>query len=252
MAGAGTGSRPCSRVHRPAARIDRRAVDLLDAEQLERQAGAHDIGDGIGRADLVEVYLFDRHPMDGGFGGSEPFKDGLGMGARALGQFRAVDHLEDMRQVPVGLLLAACDVKLGGGDPASLHLLEAKRGSGRERVERLDDSVLIGAGVGQRPDSHITTDAGKGVEIADGHGEAAKSTIFSHAACRQRVIPFDYRAGTAGAGMRGPAGNCRSPSRQGPRTTRGRGLGPGRSKRNRSRRLRSLLPIHGWVSSDRD
>ena len=56
-----------SGLDRPAAQIQRRAVDLFDAEQPEPDAGADDVGNRIERSDFVEVNLLDRHLMNGGF-----------------------------------------------------------------------------------------------------------------------------------------------------------------------------------------
>ena len=47
-----------------AADVDGGAADFVDVEQIERDAGADDIGDGIGRADFVEVDFFDRDAVD--------------------------------------------------------------------------------------------------------------------------------------------------------------------------------------------
>ena len=60
VAGAGTGSTPCSVLHRPAADVDRRAVDRIDASSDKRRASADDIADGIHRAHFVEMHFFDR------------------------------------------------------------------------------------------------------------------------------------------------------------------------------------------------
>ena len=55
------------RLHRAAAEVERRAVDRVDAQQLETQARADDIGDRIHRADFVKMHFLDRHLVHGGF-----------------------------------------------------------------------------------------------------------------------------------------------------------------------------------------
>ena len=45
-------------------------------EQIERDAGADDVGDGIDRADFVEMNFFDGDAVDPRFGFAEPLKDG--------------------------------------------------------------------------------------------------------------------------------------------------------------------------------
>ena len=54
--------------HRAAADVDGGNVDLLDAQQVQRNAGPDDIGNGIHRADFVKVNLFDRDAVDLRFG----------------------------------------------------------------------------------------------------------------------------------------------------------------------------------------
>ena len=52
---------------RSAADVDGGRVNLVDAEQMEPEAGAHDVADGIHRADFVEVDFLDRYAVDFGF-----------------------------------------------------------------------------------------------------------------------------------------------------------------------------------------
>ena len=54
-AGAGLGSVPWAARTVPVADRDRAERDLVDAEHLERGAGADDVDDRVERADLVEV-----------------------------------------------------------------------------------------------------------------------------------------------------------------------------------------------------
>ena len=53
---------------RAAADVDGGDVNFVDVEQIERHAGADDIGDGIDRADFVEVNFFDGDAVDARFG----------------------------------------------------------------------------------------------------------------------------------------------------------------------------------------
>ncbi len=61
-----------------AAGVDGRAVDGFDSEQVEREADADDVADGIDRAHFVEVHLFDIDAVDGGFGFAQHPEDALG------------------------------------------------------------------------------------------------------------------------------------------------------------------------------
>ena len=45
-----------------------RLVNALDAEQVQPDGRADDVGDAVERPDLVEVDLLDRHPVGGRLG----------------------------------------------------------------------------------------------------------------------------------------------------------------------------------------
>ena len=55
---------PCSVLTVPLPTLSGEQIDGLDVQQIERDAGAHDIGDRIGRAHFVEVDLLDGHLVD--------------------------------------------------------------------------------------------------------------------------------------------------------------------------------------------
>ena len=142
----------------------------VDTEQFERQASAHDIGDGIGRAHFVEMHRLDGHLVDGGFGFAEPLEHGCGVLFGALREGGLLDHLQNVRQVAVGVGFLRSHVELGGGDAAALDALEGQHRAGFERGERIDDGGLIRAGIRQRAHQHIAADPGEGVQIAEqGH-----------------------------------------------------------------------------------
>ncbi len=60
--------------------VNGRAVNPVDAEQVEGEADADDIADGIDRADFVKMHLFDIDAVDSGFGFAENLEDALGIG----------------------------------------------------------------------------------------------------------------------------------------------------------------------------
>ena len=86
-------------VDRAAADIDGGRMDLADIEEIERHAGAHDVGDGIDRADFVEVNFFDRHAVHPGFGVAQAPKHIRRILFGAIGERRFVDHRQNMFQV---------------------------------------------------------------------------------------------------------------------------------------------------------
>ena len=66
---------PCAISTVPAADVERRRDDVVDAEPLHREDDADDVDDGVERTDLVEMDLFDRHVVDRRFGLAEPLEE---------------------------------------------------------------------------------------------------------------------------------------------------------------------------------
>ncbi len=103
MAGAGTAQkRRWLGLDCTATDVDRRADDAADAEKLEGQAGAHDIGDGIGGAHFVKVDFFDGYLVDGGFRLAEllEYREGICLGK--FGEVGLLDDFDDVREMAVG------------------------------------------------------------------------------------------------------------------------------------------------------
>ena len=76
MAGAGTGSTPCSVFTVPLPTLSGEQKMRSTPSSSKRQARADDVGDGIHRADLVKMNLFDGSLVNGGFRFAEPLKHG--------------------------------------------------------------------------------------------------------------------------------------------------------------------------------
>ena len=105
----------------------------MDAEEVEGEAGADDVGDGIGRADFVEMDLLDGDLVDFGFGLGELLEYGEGVGLGALREVSLLDDLDDVREVAVGVLMLDGDVEFGGADAAAFDFLEGDGGADFER-----------------------------------------------------------------------------------------------------------------------
>ncbi len=85
------------------------------------------------------------------------------------GSAAGFDHLHDVRQVPVLLLVLVLDVKLRCRDALPLDLLDAEPRPRSKRIEPGEQSLRAGARVDQRAHSHIAGNSGKTVEICDFH-----------------------------------------------------------------------------------
>ena len=171
----------------PARARDGRALDAVDAELLERQRDAADVGQRVEAADLVEVHELGLAVVHAGLGlGQQPER--LVRPARgALGQPGGVDQLAHVGQVPVDVLLVRH------------HDLDAARGDAVPhrapdlQVEALDPEgahVLghpLGArtGVDQGSQQHVaggTTDA---IDVGDAGHEAPAA----RRAMRAAIVP---------------------------------------------------------------
>ena len=76
-----------------------------------------------------------------------------------------LDHLHDMREMPVRVGRLDVHVVLGGADAAAFDLLERNGGAGFERSDGVDDGGLVRAGMGQRAHQHVSADPGECVKI---------------------------------------------------------------------------------------
>jgi hypothetical protein len=74
---------------------------------VKRNARAHDVHDGIHRADLVEMNFLRRHPMDFALGFRDALKHGDGFFLHPRRQFTAPDELFDFLKRPVLLVMMA-------------------------------------------------------------------------------------------------------------------------------------------------
>ena len=129
-------------------------------------AGAHDIGDGIGRADFVEVDLFDGDLVDLRFGFPQAAEHGDGIFFGARGKRGLFDHLDDVREVAMGVGFLGRDVVLGGADAVPFDLFEGNDRAGFERSDGGGDGVGIRAGIGQRAHKHVAANARERIQIA--------------------------------------------------------------------------------------
>jgi len=96
--------------------MERRGKNPVHPEHLHGDQGAHDIHNGIDRADLMEADLFNRFLMnlrfDGGQPGEQSFRPFPDTGAHV----RAVDNLLDIGQAPVVMRLTGLNDKTGSLD----------------------------------------------------------------------------------------------------------------------------------------
>ena len=100
-------------------------------------------------------------------------KDREGIGFGCGGELAGVDDFFDVWEVAVFLLLSEIDAEFRGGHAFAFGFEEAEGGVELEAFEGGFERVPIGPGVEESADSHVAADAGKDVEIAEGHGSTS-------------------------------------------------------------------------------
>ena len=95
--------------HRAAAYEYRRGGHARGRELVHEQRDGRDVGDGVHRADFVEVYLSHGHAVDGAFGFRDYFVDGERAGFRRFGHIEAREYRFDLRHARV-MVMAATSV----------------------------------------------------------------------------------------------------------------------------------------------
>ena len=150
--------------HHAHARRHGGGAHLVDAEDLERCGRADDVNDGVVPADLVEVDLIDRSAVQRGFHHRQLGEDRLGPCRHAGRQGGFFNECGDHAVGPNHHVVAADD-GAGASDASPNTVLELERPPGKvQAVEERTHLVDIGPGVDQRPERHVTRDAGEAVE----------------------------------------------------------------------------------------
>jgi hypothetical protein len=118
----------------------------------------------------VKVHFLDGHLVDFRFGLAQAAEHRQRILRGARRQAGLFDNLDDVREMPVSMLLLHRNVEFGGADSAALDFLEGDGGADFERGDGVGDGGLAGAGVGQRTHQHIAANSRKGVQVTgQGH-----------------------------------------------------------------------------------
>jgi hypothetical protein len=158
-------------IHGAAADVDGRAVDLFDSKQIEREADADDVADGIDCADFVKMDLLDVDAVNCRFRFSKGAEYALGVCFHSLGDVDRVDHLKDAAEVPVSGRFGGHDKKFHRADAAALHTVPSNSRAEGQRVQSARDRVAVRSGIGEGADQHVSGESGERIDIADGQGD---------------------------------------------------------------------------------
>ena len=158
----------------PVARRHRRADDSLDAQQIEPDRRADDVGDRIDGADFVEVHLLDRRAVHLRLGLGQLLKDSLGQLSLPRRERAAVDHRRDVVQMAMLVLRLVLDRDLRGAEAAFLHFAGDEPAAGQaERIDAGLDRGQVGPGIDERPERHVAADSARTIEIGNSHSAAS-------------------------------------------------------------------------------
>ena len=172
-----------------AAQGQRRAMHLIDAEEMEPHAGAGDVDDRVDRAHVVEVHVVDGGPVDARFRLPEPGEDARGVRLDGRGQIAGGDQIEDGAQVSVRVLVPVVPVSvrmagritgmivvvhvhvdLGRPEDALHHLASLERPPGKTELGELVAEGLEGhARVHEGAHDHVPRGPARAVEVRDAH-----------------------------------------------------------------------------------
>ena len=148
-----------------------RANDSFDAEQVEADRRADDVGDGIDGADFVEVHLLDRAAVDLGLGLGQLLEDAFGQIFLAGSERAAVDHGRDVVQVAVFVLGLVLDRDLRGAEAFLFDFRADESAAGEAQgIDAGLDGGEFGAGVDEGAERHVAADSARTIEIGNSHG----------------------------------------------------------------------------------
>ena len=122
------------------------------AQQVPSHRRSNDIGDRIGRADLVKMNLIDARPVYLGLGLAQAGENPFGKRFLTVRQPAVIDECHDMVQVPVDVLVLVLDPHLDCPKAFFLHFFRREAAAGQS--QRLDRSAELGethSGIDQRP-----------------------------------------------------------------------------------------------------
>jgi hypothetical protein len=163
---------PVLALHHAAADVQRRGLDVFDAEPLEAEHGAHNIDDRIEGTDLVQVHLLDRRAVDRRLGGGEPLEHVDGTVLPFARERRPPDGIDDALEVVVGMPAvfspgtSVGETELRRGHAGALDGLGTDLTEfQREAAERAPQVVEGQTEVEQSAQDHVARRAGKTIEI---------------------------------------------------------------------------------------
>ena len=135
---------------------------------MQPGAAAHDVGDRVEPADLVEVHVVDRDAVDRCLGMREPGEDVERVGAHRVAERCGLQQRAHVGPGARGGVVGDLDVDLAGADPGADDVAAHQpHRLGADRVDAGLQHVELDACVDECTQQHVAADAGRAVEPAD-------------------------------------------------------------------------------------
>ena len=157
--------------------------DAVDVQCLEGGAHPDHVDDGIGGSDLVELHVGGGHTVNGALHLGQQREHRTGAITNAFGEIGRREHRVDVTPRPVMLVMIIVVMmhrhdRASGGDTAPLCALERERVvvDGQSRQDGTDDQ-LIGTGIDERGQGHVTGGARRTVEPSHPRHELQPRTM---------------------------------------------------------------------------
>src|SRR5206468_9908719 len=148
----------------------RRGIDTFHLERVHQPEGADEIDQRVGAAQLVQMKLCLRYAMNRRFGTGDEADGVERVGLHPVGSVRLLDHPTQRGHRP----LDAPGHVDGDARAARVTALltthfDVDLVAQPERLDCRVEHRALGAGVDQGAQRHVAGDAGKAVEVRDGH-----------------------------------------------------------------------------------
>ncbi len=144
--------------------------DAVDTQQINGGRRAHDVHDRVDCTNLMEMYLVHGAPVYRGFGFGQPSEYLVGELPLTIRQAARVDHLGDVVQVPVGVLVRGRNGHLGGVKAAFADPRDFDLGGQAKRRDGVADRLGVDSSMDERAERHVAADSAEAIEIGNSHG----------------------------------------------------------------------------------
>jgi hypothetical protein len=143
----------------------------------ETRGSANHVGDGVERPDFVEVDVFNRYSVHGGFGCCESFEYRRGHGPNH--RVEAAEESNNVAKMSHHRRVGNLDMNLGRPETGPLHRFGPQNDAEIQRIDRACHDLKRHACVDHRAQHHVAAGARSAVEPTD-HAAYSSATTGSN------------------------------------------------------------------------